>query len=58
MIMRLTMARMANYHWDKFPSVQKFAKANYNQAYFQKVNELVIKIVESGAGNLSQVLSG
>ena len=49
---------MANYHWDKFPSVQKFAKANYNQAYFQKVNELVIKVVESGAGNLSQILSG
>merc|ERR1719336_1341847 len=41
MVMRLTMARMANYHWDKYPSIQKFAKANYHSEAFQKVNHLV-----------------
>ena len=57
MTMRLTMCRMAGYHWDKYPNIQKFAKANYNSEVFQKVNQLVIKVVESGAGNLS-VLGG
>ena len=51
------MCRMAGYHWDKYPNIQKFAKANYNSETFQKVNQLVIKVVESGAGNLS-VLGG
>ena len=71
MVMRLTMCRMAGYHWDKYPSIQKvkiilslyltstllqFAKANYHSEAFQKVNHLVIKVVESGAGNLKDVM--
>ena len=59
MFMRLTMARMAGYKWDKYPSMQKMSvpKGDASTAAFKKVNELVMKVVESGTGNFS-VLGG
>merc|ERR1712179_95061 len=59
MIMRLTMCRMAGYKWDKYPNMQKMStpKNDASTTAFKKVNQLVIKVVESGTGNLS-VLGG
>merc|ERR1711962_1753509 len=46
MIMKCTMARIAGYHWTKFPSIGKLAKNNYNEKWMQVVNREVFKIVE------------
>ena len=42
------MARTSGYHWDKYPSIQKFAKNVFTEPWFEKVNSEILKLVKSG----------